>query len=296
MSNDLNASADGVFGMIKINDTIIIPTKNGFLNQNTNELLEVVYDGGVYKFTEISKPTIEGNLYRTINVNVIPKINIQKAGLKFGQSTFTEVPEWADFDGITNMENMFNLCSDLKTIPFIDTSNVTSMHSTFAYCRNLKILPNNLNLGNCTNMESMFEGVTITDYTFLMPWIINPNAEMGNMISNDNVDYVPAIPCVGSTSYYQSAVFWSYSDFSKLTYFGGWIGRKYNVTQDYILKKMTALSYESCISILNNLYDFTGNGETPNSEQGQLKVAQSFIDKVGNEISIGINKGWSISV
>ena len=48
--------------------------------------------------------------------------------------------------------------------------------------------------------------------------------------------------------------------------------------------------------MLNGLYDVTANGETPNSEQGQLKVAQSFLDKVGDEISIGVAKAWSISV
>ena len=58
---------------------------------------------------------------------------------------------------------------------------------------------------------------------------------------------------------------------------------------------MPNLTYESCISILNNLYDFTGNGETPNNDQGRLKVAQSFIDKVGDKISIGVAKGWSIT-
>lgn len=59
---------------------------------------------------------------------------------------------------------------------------------------------------------------------------------------------------------------------------------------------MPNLTYESCISILNNLYDFTGNGETPNSSQGKLKVHQNFLGKVGDKISIGINKGWTITV
>lgn len=320
MSNDLNASADGEFGMIKIDNTIIIPTANGFLNQNTNELLEVVYDNGSYKFTEISKPTIEGNLYRTINVDVIPKINIKEAGLRFGYSKFTEVPEWADFYGITNMENMFSSCENIKTIPAIDTSNVTNMNRMFGWCYNLQTiplldtskvtdasnmfyscsnlitLPNNFNFSSCTTFSEMFFYAGLTDYSFLETWVINPNASMDSMIENTNTTYVPAIPCVGNGGYQQSAIFWAYGDYSKLTYFGGWIGRKYNITQDYILKKMTALSYESCISILNNLYDFTGNGETPNSEQGQLKVAQSFIDTVGDEISIGTNKGWTITV
>ena len=288
-------NANGYFGMIKINDVVIIPTADGFQNVNTGEMLEVVQDGR-YTFTEKLPIYGEGELYKTINVNVIPKVNVKEAGLKFSRSTFKEVPEWADFEGITDMNHMFDVCGNLQTIPFIDTSNVTDTSSMFSYCSNLKTLPNNLNLGNCTNMASMFEGVAITDYTFLTSWIINPNADMGSMITNGDTTYVPAIPCVGNTGYYQSAVFWAYGEFSKLTYFGGWIGRKYNVTQDYILKMMPNLTYESCISILNNLYDFTGNGETPNSEQGQLKVAQSFIDKVGDEISIGVAKGWSISV
>ena len=230
------------------------------------------------------------------------------------------MPEWVDFEGITDMRNMFNNCNNLQTIPLIDTSSVTSMEKMFYNCYNLqtiplidtsnvinanymfygcsklKTLPNNFNFSNCTNMESLFESASLTDYSFLETWVINPNANMDRMIGNTNTTYVPAIPCVGSTNYYQSAIFWAFSDYSKLTYFGGWIGRKYNVDKDYILKKIPNLTYESCISILNNLYDFTGNGEVPNNDQGKLKVHQNFLDKVGNEISIGTNKGWQITV
>ena len=192
---------------------------------------------------------------------------------------------------------MFYACSKLQTIPQLDTSKVSNVVDMFRYCSNLKTLPNNLNFGNCTNFTEMFYSAhSLTDYSFLETWVINPNAEMGRMIDNINTTYVPAIPCVGNNGFYQSAIFWAYGDYSKLTYFGGWIGRKYNVTQNYILKKMPNLTYESCISILNNLYDFTGNGETPNSSQGKLKVHQNFLDKVGEEISIAINKGWTITV
>ena len=292
--DSLTRNANGCYGMIKIDNTIIIPTAEGFKNVNTGELIEVVKDGG-YTYTENKIIYGEGELYKTINVNVLPKVNVAEIGLKFAYSSFTEVPEWAYFEGITDMSNMFNNCSKLQTIPKIDTSNVTKATNMFNYCPNLKTLPNNFNLGNCTELESCFASGSITDYSFLETWVINPNADMSSMITNTNVTYVPAIPCVGNARFYQSAIFWVYSDLSKLTYFGGWIGRKYNITQDYILKKMTALSYESCISILNNLYDFTGNGETPNNDQGHLKVAQSFIDKVGEEISIGVAKGWTIT-
>ena len=310
-------NANGYFGMIKIDDTIIIPTANGFKNVNTGELLEVVQDGG-YIFTENLPIYGEGELYKTINVNVIPKVNPQKEGLRLGYSTFTEVPEWVDFEGVTDMSNMFNSCNNLQTIPLIDTSkvgnmsymfsncgiqtiplldtsNVSNAYNMFYYCGSLKTLPNNFNFGKCTNLSEMFYNAGLTDYSFLETWVINPNANMDRMINNTNTTYVPAIPCVGSTSYYQSAIFWTFGDYSKLTYFGGWIGRKYNVTQDYILKKMPNLTYESCISILNNLYDFTGNGETPDSNQGKLKVHANFLTTVGDEISIGTSRGWTIT-
>ena len=314
--------ANGYFGMIKITtngvENIIIPTAEGLKNITTDKMLQVVQNGN-YTFTENLPIYPKGELYKTINVNVIPKINPQKEGLRLGESTFTEVPEWIDFEGVTdlshmfdscrnlptiplintskvtNMSHMFSWCSNLKSIPLLDTSKVTNATQMFYYCSNLKTLPNNLNFGSCTTFSEMFYSAGITDYSFLETWVISPNASMDSMIDNTNTTYVPAIPCVGNGGYQQSAIFWTYGDFSKLTYFGGWIGRKYNVTQDYILNKMPNLTYESCISILNNLYDFTGNGETPNNGQGKLKVAQSFIDKVGDEISIGTLKGWVIS-
>ena len=318
ISNSNLRNANGYFGMIKIDDVVIIPTADGFLNTNTGELLEVVKDGS-YTYTEGQVKYGEGELYKTINVNVIPKINLQKTGLKLGYSKFAEVPEWVDFEGITDMSNMFYNCDNLQTIPLIDTSSATTMermfygcdnlqtiplldaskvsnaNNMFCLCGKLKTLPNNFNFGNCTNLSEMFYSASLTDYSFLETWVINPNASMDDMITNASTTYVPAIPCVGSTSYYQSAIFWVYNDLSKLTYFGGWIGRKYNVDRDYMLKKMPNLTYESCISILNNLYDFTGNGETPNSNQGHLKVHANFLTTVGDEISIGTSRGWTIT-
>ena len=73
-------NANGTFGMIKIDDTTIIPTANGFLNTNTGELLEVVKDGG-YTYTENLPIYAEGELYKTINVNVVPQMDIEEEGL-----------------------------------------------------------------------------------------------------------------------------------------------------------------------------------------------------------------------
>ncbi len=84
------------------------------------------------------------------------------------------------------------------------------------------------------------------------------------------------------------------SRFPKLTDFGGLINLKSSITS-YGFDNLPNLNYESCINILNGLYDFVGNGETPTSSQGKLKVHQNFLNLVGDEISIGTNKGWTIT-
>ena len=309
-------NANGTFGMIKINDVVIIPTANGFLNTNTGELLEVV-QGGDYSFTENLPIYGEGELYKTINVNVIPKINVKKTGLKLGHSTFTEVPEWADFDGVTDMKSMFDNCGDLQTIPLIDTSNVTNMNYMFGACSNLRTIPL-LNTSSVTEMIGMFSqcgnlqeiplidtsNVTRMDSMFsncyelqTIPMIDTSNViTMGSMFySCSNLTSLPALNAQ-SLNMGKYAGFFGYSNLPKLTDFGGLLNLKYSLTNDNNLKRLPNLTKESCINVLNGLYDFVAAGETPNSDQGQLKVAQSFIDKVGDEISIGINKGWQITV
>ena len=68
---------EGYYGMIKIDDNIIIPTENGFKNITTDQILQILKDGS-YTYTENVPIYGEGELYKTINVNVIPKINIQE--------------------------------------------------------------------------------------------------------------------------------------------------------------------------------------------------------------------------
>ena len=302
--------------MIKINDVVFIPTSDGFQNANTGELLENI-DSGKYTYTENVPIYGEGELYKTINVNVLPKINVQKTGLRLGYSKFTEVPEWVDFEGITDMSNMFSNCSNLQTIPEIDTSNVTNMEQMFRYCYKLQTIPL-LDTSNVTNMYAM---LSYCSELQTIPEIDTSNVtNMEQMFGNSgNLQTIPPLntskvtnmynmfgSCWGLTSLpalnaqslnmpsYQGV--FGYSELSNLTDFGGFLNLKCSLTNDSNLKRLPNLTYESCINVLNGLYDFTGNGETPDNNQGKLKVAQSFIDKVGDEISIATNKGWVISV
>lgn len=311
-SEEVTNNANGTFGMIKINDTIIIPTADGFQNVNTGELLEVVHNGD-YTFTENVPIYPKGELYKTINVNILPKVNVQKAGLKLGFSTFKEVPEWADFEGITNMNHMFSNCGSLQTIPLINTHNVTDMGYMFNECSSLKTIPL-LDTSNVTNFRyflylskitelpqfDLRKGVDFYEFCYNcynLKYVPNLDLSSATNISGllENCNSLISVgelkvPNVrGDVSYFLGG-----SNKDNLTDFGGLIGFRGSITTDGF-HTCPNLTYQSCINILNGLYDFSGNGETPSSNEGKLKVHQNFLDKVGEEISIGTLKGWTIT-
>ena len=82
----------------------------------------------------------------------------------FNSSTYSLYCESIAFDNIDtshvkNMSNMFNLCSQLKTLDLsnFDTSSVTDMSNMFSYCTSLTELDiSSFNTVNVTNMTKMF--------------------------------------------------------------------------------------------------------------------------------------------
>lgn len=302
-------------GMVKINDTLIIPTPDGFLNTETNELL-TTSSTKKYKYIEEYKvPTLEGDPYRTVKVNIQPKINLQETGIRFAYSTIAEVPKWADWDGITDMSYMFYECKNITSVPEIDTSNVTNMKYLFTDCGKLKSVPL-LDFSRATDLYYCFQNCSLLEtipllntsnvttfyYCFdscynlkTIPQIDTSSAtDVGTMFrSCISLQSLPLLD-FGNVNYRISYFFGS-SDITTLTQLGGFKNLKIKWNDGNGLNRLPNLTYQSCINILNELYDFTGNGETPTSSQAQLKVHQNFLDLVGDEISIGTNKGWTIT-
>ena len=259
----------------------------------------------------------DGYNHIEVNVNVPPKINLQKEGIKLAYGTFTEVPEWADFDGITGMARMFNECINLQTIPQIDTSNVTNMEYMFYNCSSLQTIPF-LNTSNVTNMYYIFFNCSNLQTIPLLNTsnVTNMNYMFSNCSSLQTIPHLNTSKVIDAANMFERCFdlisipaldfrgldmdsysgFFGWYELPKLTDFGGFLNLKSSLTNDKNLKQLPNLTRQSCINVLNGLYDFTGNGETPGSNQGQLKVHQNFLDKVGEEISIGTNKGWQITV
>jgi hypothetical protein len=262
-----NVGGSSNYGMFKIDDVVIIPTEDGFLNVNTNELLtytNLTTQPQYTYYNNFTEPVAEGNLIKTVNVDVQPKINVAETGLKFGNSTFTELPSWVDFEGITDASGMFYKCRNLQTLPLFDTSLCTSMNDTFAYCTKLKTLPPYIT-SNVTDMYQMcFEA---TGFETLPAFDASKVTNMNRYFKfySSSADYYP-----------------------NLTDVGGWINLNTNWSDNYGLITLKNLTYQSCINILNGLADVTELGSRT------LKVHPNFLTTVGDEISIGVAKGWQI--
>lgn len=306
-------SADG-FSKVSINVTNIY-------GEGYNEGYDVGYSKGV------EEGTSEGG-----------KINVGEVGIKFGYSTFAELPPYYDFKDVVNMntmffgcdylttipqlntskvtsmKNTFSSCSRLTSIPMLDTSNVTSMYYTFSLCESLTTIPQ-LDTSNVTVMTGLFKDCTsLTSIPYLdtskvvdmvdmfygckklttIPQLNTSNVGDMDYLFNGCTNLV-SVPPLNAGKVIRDTYIFGFTELPNLTDFGGLIGLKASVDNDYGFIKAPNLTYQSCINILNGLYDFVGNGKTPSSSQGKLKVHQNFLDLVGNKISIATNKGWTIT-
>lgn len=241
---------------------------------------------------EITENGSYDTVNKGVNVNVIPKVNVNEYGLKFAESSFTTIPSFLDFEGVTNAYHMFHNCSKLTTVSELEYSQMTDMKGMFQGCTALTTIEA-FNCENATQMSDCF--YNCSKLTTL------PDLNSGkNTTFYDTLGKCSALISVGSVDCSSlrdgsnNAEIFGSAAKNNFVDFGGLINLKCKADSAG-LSGCPNLTYESCINVLNGLYDFTGNGETPNSNQGKLKVHANFLTTVGEDISIGLNKGWTIT-
>ena len=104
-----------------------------------------------------------------------------------------------------------------------------------------------------------------------------------------NATNLISLPALNTTKLIRISNYFGTSNFNNLTDVGGWINLNINWNDNGGLVKCPNLTYQSCINILNGLADVTELGGRT------LKVHQNFLDTVGDEISIGVAKSWTIT-
>ena len=201
----------------------------------------------------------EDKAYSKVTVKVtepIESIKIADYGIKFGNNSFTEIPEWVDWTGITDLSHMFHNCDKIETFPVIDTSRVTNMSSMFNNCRyNLVTVPE-MDTSQVTDMSYMFfDCVYLTGI---------PEMNVSQVTNMQNM-------------------FWLCSD--SITDLGGFVELKINLD----LSPCTALTHDSLMNVINKAADVTASPAT-------LTLGSDNLAKLSDEEkAIATGKGWTLA-
>ena len=169
-----------------------------------------------------------------------------------------------DTSKVTNMSNMFEDCSVLTAIPQLDTSNVTNMYGTFYGCSGLTAIPQ-LDTSKATNVVYLFAGC-------------------------NSLTTVEGIDFSGLTS--SPNLFGYYTEMPNLTRFI--VNGKINISisDEYSIKALTAIDYDSVKSIL------AAADRTDNTNAKTLAFNRTIADQNGELAALVAScasKGWTIT-
>ena len=257
--------------------------------------------------------------YKCSNLTTVPLLDTSKVtdmNIMFEScSNLTSVPLF-DTSKVTNMNNMFITCSKLTTIPALDTSKVTNMGGMFAHCSKLTTIPL-LDTSKVTNMGYMFYSCSnLTTIPLLNTSNVDNMSYMFSSCSNlttiplldtskvINMSYMfqscsklESLPLLDFSSILSGnniGTFFGYSNITTLTTLGGFKNLKINWIDNYGLYRLPNLTYQSVMNVINNLYDFRGNGDTTTTRT--LKLNSNSLALLSDaDKEIATNKGWILS-
>ena len=201
----------------------------------------------------------EDKAYSKVTVKVTEPLGTVKIadGIKLSFSSFITVPEWMDFEGVTDMGLMFENCPSLTTIPKLDTSQVTNMEAMFRNCSSLTTIPK-LDTSQVTNMSYMFYGC------YCLQSI--PELDTSQVTTMDRIFY----SCYA------------------LTDLGGFIGLKCNLELKPYLGSYP-LTHDSLMNVINKAADVTASPAT-------LTLGSTNLAKLSDEEKgIATGKGWTLA-
>ena len=197
----------------------------------------------------------------------------------------------------TNFQSMFSGCYSLNGIPLIDTSKGTRFDSTFNSCKSLKKVPL-LNTSNAKNMSSMFDGCVILEEI--------PQFNTSKVQNFQSIFWsCPSLKTIPKMDFSSATNILSFCSSASLTDFGGLenLGQAYSTTQsaNYSYYKLdlsycTALTEQSIINVLTNLYDIKTKGcQSQQVVLGSTNLAKLVSEEGQQALQTATERGWNIS-
>ena len=224
------------------------------------------------------------------SLTTVPQLDTSSAtnmGGMFGECYVLQSIPLLNTSNVTNMKYMFTHCESLTTVPQLDTSNVTDMRNMFNGCSSLTTIPL-LNTSNVTFMGGMFNDcISLTTIPQLDTSKVTNIMHMFERCSV--LESIPLLDC-GNVTRAGEIINPAYEvDQIHLTDMGGFK----NIKVSFDIQRAPNLTVESLMNVINNLYDFVGNGSTTTQT---LTLGTTNLNKLTDEQkAVATNKGWQLS-
>lgn len=226
------------------------------------------------------------------NLKTVPLFNTSRVtnmGSMFEKcSSLTTVPLF-DFSKMENMVRMFYDCTSLTTVPLFDTQNVTNMNSVFTNCTSLTTVPL-YNTSKVTTVAYLFNGCSsLTE----VPHLDTSKAtDVGSMFNG--CKSLTEVPLFDFSNVTTITYFFGFSELKNITTLGGFKDLKIDWNDNYGLAKCPNLTYESVMNVINNLYDFRGNGDEATTKTIKFH-SNSLALLSDDDKAIASMRGWVLS-
>lgn len=286
---EVDVNVESIGEMIPMSYTSTSPSYNAYVCRFFTQITEVDLNNsisGVYLFQSCQ------SLKKIIRLK-----NTQN--LKYCQGMFIEctnletIPE-INSDNITSTGSMFQSCLKIVNIPLLKTDNVTNMASMFKYCHDLKKVAIT-STNNATEMTSMFENCT---NLIELPPLNTSKIKNATCLFR----YCQSLTDIQTLDFGNvNNIYETFLHCDALVNLGGFenLGQAYSITQasNYYAYKLdllysTKLTHDSLMNVGNNLYDIASKG----CKTQQVIIGSTNIGKLTpEELLVFTNKGWSVS-
>lgn len=196
------------------------------------------------------------------------------------------------------MSLVYSGCSKLQQLPYINLSEVEEIDSFCGGCESLKSVDlSGWNTPNLKKCHSMFRYCKDLQSVNLSGWNTSNVRDISYLFYSD--EKLVDVDLSG----------WDLGNVTNIGYMFGYFGNVYTLLHFKFGNNLKTkwksygsprylpnLTVESLLSIIGGLYDFTGNGETPSSSQGQIEFGTTNLNKLTDEQkAVAINKGWTLT-
>ena len=203
--------------------------------------------------------------------DAITSVKLADYGMKFQGSSITTIPSIFDLSGYTSMVDMFKDCAKLTSISELDTSKINNLSGAFWGCSSLQHLPF-LDTSKVQNLYTTFYGCSkLTTY------------QEFDLSSLDGTMYNAIYPFYVTDTPINLGGF---KDVGK-----GYInGTKYG---DIMIQSQSKLTYESCMNVINKVYDMNLNTQYTNTPKIRFH-STPYALLSADDIAIATSKGWIV--